>query len=187
MRGVKKMPLFNSDEELEALFQKYQPVVLSLQAQYYVRDMLEDDWIQEGRIIFYKCWTAYDEAFGSTFGSFYKQALQNHIFSLLRKQKAVKRQAEVNASSYESLTQTYGAEFFDAALGCEMDDPISRLIVKDVLSEYPTFCAPMERRVLNLFLQGNEIAEIAEIMHVHPQSVGSAFHRALRKIRQEIL
>lgn len=182
------MPITNScvDDELEVLFQKYQPVILNLQSQYYVRDMLEDDWIQEGRIILYKCWSSYDETLGSTFGAFFKQSFQNHIFSKLRKQRAVKRQAEMNASSYEMITQEYGAEFFDVVLGYAKDDPVSRLIVKEALTAYPTYCAPMERRVLNLFLQGKEMMEISDIMEVSQRAAGSAFNRAMNKIRKEI-
>lgn len=171
---------------ISELLQQYLPVILSVRSQYYLKDMLLDDWLQEGMIILFKCYQSYDEQYGSTFGSYFKKSFQHHIYSLLRKQLAVKRQADYQTVSYEQLTQEYGTEFFDSMEKSQAGDQTQRMIVKETISNYPMICAPLERKVMALFLQGYELTEIKIALDLTERATKSAFYRAVKKIRQEI-
>ena len=43
------------EEALEVLYRQYRPLVYSLRKKYFLRELDEQDWFQEGFIIFYDC------------------------------------------------------------------------------------------------------------------------------------
>lgn len=105
-----------NSEAFKKLFNQYKPVVFALQQKYFLRDLDSEDWLQEGRIIFFQVLQRYEAERGATLGKFFKLAFCNHILSLLRKQNAMKRRTALLSSSLEALVEK------DDSFGMEQTD-----------------------------------------------------------------
>ncbi len=92
----------NGDEEaFAALYQKYFPLLLRLKNTYYLRNYVTEDWEQEARIALYQALRTYEKSKGVSFGSYYKSIISNQIYSLLRKQNALKRRDQKDEVSID--------------------------------------------------------------------------------------
>ena len=74
-----------NEESLMILYRQYHPLVYSLRRKYFLRDLDEQDWLQEGLIIFYGCIEAYEVQYGVSLGALFKRSFENRIRSLIRK------------------------------------------------------------------------------------------------------
>lgn len=102
----------NGDEEaFSMLYQKYFPLLLRLKNIYYLRNYVSEDWEQEARIALYQALKTYENNKGVSFGSYYKSIISNQIYSLLRKQNALKRRDQKNEISIEQKIATEGPDF----------------------------------------------------------------------------
>lgn len=79
-----------NEDSLMTLYRQYHPLVYALRKKYFLRDLDEQDWLQEGLIIFYGCVQAYEVAYGVSFGALFKRSFENRIRSLIRKECAYK-------------------------------------------------------------------------------------------------
>lgn len=94
------------NNELEKYFHRYRPVVLKIKNEFYLRELDLDDWLQEGFIVFHHSVMNFKDDLGVTFGLYFKQNFRRHIISLLRKEQAQKRKADLEACSLETLGET---------------------------------------------------------------------------------
>ncbi|MFR2689107.1 MAG: sigma-70 family RNA polymerase sigma factor, partial [Enterococcus faecium] len=102
----------NGDEEaFAALYQKYFPLLLRLKNTYYLRNYVTEDWEQEARIALYQALRTYEKSKGVSFGSYYKSIISNQIYSLLRKQNALKRRDQKDEVSIDQKIETEGPDF----------------------------------------------------------------------------
>ncbi len=97
----------NGDEEaFSTLYQKYYPLLLRLKNSYYVRNFMNEDWEQEARVALYQALKTYENNKGVSFGSYYKSVITNQIYSLLRKQNALKRRDQKDEVSMEQKMES---------------------------------------------------------------------------------
>ncbi|MBO3090878.1 hypothetical protein J5F27_02960 [Schleiferilactobacillus harbinensis] len=90
-------------EALEALFQKYLPLVNSIRKHYFVRLFDDDDWYQEARLCCYQSCCRFDGRRGSKFGGFFKYCFTNHVRGLVRREMAAKRKGDADNVSLEQM------------------------------------------------------------------------------------
>ncbi len=103
----------NGDEEaFAALYQKYFPLLLRLKNTYYLRNYVTEDWEQEARIALYQALRTYEKSKGVSFGSYYKSIISNQIYSLLRKQNALKRRDQKDEVSIDQKNRDRRTRFF---------------------------------------------------------------------------
>lgn len=94
---------YNDSDALQQLVRKYQPMVDRMFKMYWLNGYDRNDWYQESYIVCYETCQRFDGSHGSRFANFFKMRFNNHIISLIRAQRAVKRQANNGACSYEDL------------------------------------------------------------------------------------
>ncbi|MGR3741365.1 hypothetical protein [Companilactobacillus sp. DQM5] len=92
----------NSSEALKKLFNKFLPITEGIISMYYIRNFDRNDWIQEAYIVCHETCFRFNGEQGSKFGNFYKMRLANHAKSLLRRELALKRKINKEASSFET-------------------------------------------------------------------------------------
>ncbi|WP_461219305.1 sigma-70 family RNA polymerase sigma factor [Lapidilactobacillus salsurivasis] len=89
-------------QALEALVAKYQPMIQNASHQYYLRFFGPDEWQQEARIVCYQTCLLFCTQHDCQFGAFFKLRFHNHMRSLVRRELALKRRADVESISYDS-------------------------------------------------------------------------------------
>ncbi len=162
-----------NEDSLMTLYRQYHPLVYALRKKYFLRDLDEQDWLQEGLIIFYGCVQAYEVAYGVSFGALFKRSFENRIRSLIRKECAYKRKTNAGAVSFEELV----TEGFES--GCEYptlyDNPLQQLIVEEVFQESQKSLSPLEMKaLLNSCLNETMVKKEKEYV--------SAYNRSRRKV-----
>lgn len=141
--------------------------------------MMPEDLSQEG--MFGLLSAIYSFKFGAetTFKTYADKCILNSMLSAL---KAYSRKKHLPLNSFVSidsdeleLTDTLSPEDIIIA-----NDEISRMhkIIEEQLS-------PFEKRVVNLYLSGNNYREIASELHITQKSVDNAMQRVHKKLRAE--
>ena len=69
-------------EALQHLFYQYRPLIYSIKSKYFLRDFDEQDWLQEGLIMFHECLQRFEEEFGTTLGALFKKSFENKAILL---------------------------------------------------------------------------------------------------------
>ena len=163
------------EDALEALYRQYRPLVYSLRKKYFLRELDEQDWFQEGFIIFYDCIQAFESDYGTSLGVLFKRSFENRIRSLIRREFAYKRKTNIGAVSFE---QTIADGFEDL---CEYtshtDDALQQLLLQEVFAESQQLLSPLEMKALYQsvsFTENDALKADASLM--------SAYNRSRRKI-----
>lgn len=172
-------------EAFDRLYRQYHPVVFKMQTKYYLKGFDQEDWLQEGRIVFFRSLEKFKEGHKVTVGNFFKLNFENHVRSLVRKQCAFKRKGDMTAVSLDQKIDTQGETFFDG-IQIEEAQALDYLIIREKLEEFPKILSSFERVTFEEYIDGKELVEIAETHDVQLVKVRSAYDRAKKKIRSLI-
>lgn len=160
------------NEALDTLYRQYRPLVYSLRKKYFLRDLDEQDWIQEGFIVFYECLCAFETAHGTSLGSFFKRSFENRIRSLIRREFAYKRQANIGAVSFEQTVEE-GLEDL-CQYTSYSPDPLQQILVEETFEEGKKSLSNLELKALSFSLK--------QPTDEMDSSLFSAYNRSRRKI-----
>ncbi|ALS36490.1 RNA polymerase sporulation-specific sigma factor [Enterococcus rotai] len=166
----------------DRLYRKYHPVVYKFRKKYYLKDFDREDWLQEGRIIFYRSLEKYEEAHNVSIGKFFKSNFENHVRSLIRKQCALKRTIDTQSVSLDQKIEHQGESFFDY-IETEEPDVLEQMIIREKLEQLPTALSPFERITFEEYINGKELDEIAKDTDSREVTVRSAYDRAKKKLK----
>lgn len=164
------------------LYRKYHPVVYKFRKKYYLKDFDREDWLQEGRIIFYRSLEKYEEAHNASIGKFFKSNFENHVRSLIRKQWALKRTIDTQSVSLDQKIEHQGESFFDY-IETEEPDVLEQMIIREKLEQLPKVLSPFERITFEEYINGKELDEIAKDTDSREVTVRSAYDRAKKKLK----
>lgn len=166
----------------ERLFNKYHPIIKKMRQKYTIRSFDRDDWMQEGRIVFFNSVVNYDADLKITLGAFFKNNFRNRIFSILRFEMAYKRKAGFAAQSLEELEEE--AE----VLGQQVSriTPQNQLMVKETYAEYETLLSPFEKEVSVLLFQGLRPDQIADRLGYDVTKIQNALLRCKQKLSRQL-
>ncbi|MHC5269321.1 sigma-70 family RNA polymerase sigma factor [Enterococcus sp. LJL98] len=160
---------------LEQLYRQYRPLIYSLRKKYFLRDLDEQDWFQEGFIIFYDCIQAYEINYGVSLGALFKRSFENRIRSLIRREFAYKRKSNVGAVSFE---QTIAEGLEDLCrYTSHTEDPLQQLLLEETLLESQSQLSPLEMKALYL-----GVLKIEGAVFEEDPSMVSAYNRSRRKM-----
>ena len=106
--------LAGDQEQFQALYGQYQPVIYKCMKKYYLKDYDTEDWLQEGRIVFFRTLERFDSEKQASLGKFFKRNFENHVHSLIRHQCAYKRRTDTLSISLEQRLESAGEEFRDS-------------------------------------------------------------------------
>lgn len=166
----------------EAEFEKCRGIVYALRKRYDLNGYDEDDWLQEGRLIYWKSRESYDESRGITLIGFFAINLQRHIISILRSQMAMKRNSGLETISLDELIWRVG----DAGIKPKFDkgeDGAEGVVLRDLLSDFSSMLSRFESVVWVNLLLGKSSEEISETVDLTVDQVNNAVDRVKRKIR----
>ena len=121
--------LAGDQEQFQALYGQYQPVIYKCMKKYYLKDYDTEDWLQEGRIVFFRTLERFDSEKQASLGKFFKRNFENHV------------------------------------------------------AAFPTRLSSLEQQILNAYLKGYTLEEIAKVRGGTFSAVRSAYDRAKAKMK----
>ncbi|UQS87018.1 sigma-70 family RNA polymerase sigma factor [Nicoliella spurrieriana] len=165
------------ESAIKALFSKYRPVVNKIWRQYFINGMEIDDWNQEALIVLVRIIDQYDCERGVSFGSFYRQALKNRFFDLIRRKNAQKRMPDKMLSSFDAFESFYSDTLVDFSSFC----PEKRILQNEQIELILSRLSFLERSILIETFRNASLKEIATKYHCSENKVVNAFERCKRK------
>lgn len=180
-----------SDEELisrmrsgesgisDYLMEKYKGMVRKKARAMFLIGGDNDDLIQEGMIGLFKAVRDYQAGKDTSFQTFARICVDRQIYSAIQNSNRQKHQP---LNSYVSLSQDDDENFDEVwAENPEsiiIDQENTRNLEKEIYGKL----SPMERKVLESYLNGCSYAEIADILGKSPKSIDNALKRIRTKI-----
>lgn len=171
-----------SKDAADFLLEKYKPCVRSMSRARFLIGGDTDDLIQEGMIGLYKAIRDYDPNKEASFRTF-------AVLCIARQQNTAIESSNRNKNrplnSYVSLSDE---EWETAFAKMKEDSPekivIDREATDEAMRRIREALSPMERRVLDLYLQDHDYQEIAKIMQKEPKAIDNALQRIRAKVRK---
>ncbi len=172
----------NDSSNFEYLFKRYIPVIKKLRAKYSIRNFEWDDWLQEGRIVFFNTIINFDENLKITLGAFFRTNFTNRIYSILRFEMAYKRKAGLTAQSIEGID----GDLEIVSKKISKITPHNNLIIKENYVEYESLLSQFEKEVSVLLFKGNCPEEIAEQLGYDVVKIQNALVRCKQKLSEQM-
>jgi RNA polymerase sporulation-specific sigma factor len=172
----------NDSSNFEILFKRYIPVIKKLRTRYSIRNLEWDDWLQEGRIVFFNSVVNFDENLKITLGAFFRTNFTNRIYSILRFEMAYKRKAGLTAQSIESVD----GDLETATKKISKITLHSNLVIKESYAEYESLLSKFEKEVSVLLFKGNCPEEIAEKLGYEVIKIQNAIVRCKQKLSEQM-
>ena len=178
-----------SDEELirrlragekgipEYLLEKYKPFVKSRSRALFLVGGDREDLIQEGMIGLFKAIRDYDEEKGVPFAGFAKLCIERQLYTAI---ESAGRQKNAPLNGYVSLSE----ETENLVDGGIEEAVIQREFFQQIYEEAQTYLSPLEREVLELYLEGQDYTEIAKVLGKTDKSIDNALQRIKSKIKK---
>ncbi|MBR1409047.1 MAG: RNA polymerase sporulation sigma factor SigH [Clostridia bacterium] len=181
------------DEEASAyLLNKYKNFVRSKAHSYFLVGADHEDIVQEGMIGLFKAIRDFRPDKLASFHAFAEICITRQIITAI---KTATRQKHIPLNSYISLNKPiYEDEsertLMDVITGSRALDPEELLIGQESMSRIESrideVLSPLERRVLDAYLDGKSYQEIAEAEGRHVKSIDNALQRVKRKLERLI-
>lgn len=175
-----------SDDDLEELYQRYKPIVYKLKKKYYIADMDCDDWLQEGRIIFYQSFASFDMDRGLTLGAYFKKNFDRFCCSKVRYQCAKKRIGDLKGIRVGHLIDNLGQIEDKNVMPIEGIDIDDEVVLQEVMENFPNCLSKFESAVFASYLLGEEEEEIARQLKAQLGAVKGALGRVKMKLHAYI-
>ena len=192
-------PEILSDEELvsawrhgdeyaaEKLIERYKNMVRMKSRPYFLIGADREDLVQEGMIGLYKAVRDYSPEHEMSFRSFADMCVHRQIITAI-KRATRKKHAPLNSyvSIYRNDDEERDRPLIDTMQTVRTDNPeemfISRESLEGMRGMLENMLSPLEKRVLDLFLDGRSYQEIAEIIARGTKTVDNALQRIKKKL-----
>ncbi|HLR09190.1 MAG TPA: RNA polymerase sporulation sigma factor SigH [Bacillota bacterium] len=177
-------------QALDFLIQKYKNYVRAKARTYFLIGADREDIIQEGMIGLYKAIRDYDRDKLSSFKAFAELCVTRQMITAI---KTATRQKHIPLNSYISLDKPMYEEesdrtLLDVVAGSKATDPQVLLINQekygDMEQKLSELLSELERKVLQLYLDGCSYQEISVALKRHVKSIDNALQRVKRKLEQ---
>ena len=177
-------------EAVDFLMEKYKPLVRKKARALFLIGGENDDLIQEGMIALFKALREYDPSKESSFGGFASVCVGRHLCNVI---KCANRLKNVPLNSYvsiyapagspqESSRETVGDTLQPQELMNPEDILIDKENVTDLESAMEEQLSPFEKRVVELYMDGKDYQQIAEILKKSAKSIDNALQRIKKKL-----
>lgn len=173
---------------IDVLFERYKNLVRKKAKAMYLAGGDSDDLIQEGMIGLYKAVRDYDDGKEATFATFASLCINRQMISAVT---AYNRKKNTPLNSYLSFDLPANTDdendmrLVDVLKSDNDSDPESMyidreytLLLKKHLMES---LSPFEKQVIELYLEGNDYREIANILNKPPKAIDNALQRIRTK------
>lgn len=171
----------------EALCERHKNLVRIKARPYFLIGADREDLLQEGMIGLYKAVRDYKTEHNMSFRAFAEICIVRQIITAI-KQATRKKHAPLNTyvSFYKAADEDGERTLIDTMPAAKMDNPeelmISRESMEDMTNMLNTMLSPLEKSVLELFLEGHSYQEIAAALGRGSKTVDNALQRIKKKI-----
>ena len=176
-------------EIADYIMEKYKPLVRKKTNVMYLIGGEPEDLIQEGMIGLFKAVRDFDLEKEVSFFTFAELCINRQLYSTL---EASNRKKHIPLNTYISFSaqeEGEGANLEDL-IADEALSPEQMLIEQERKEEFQRRLeeklSPMEKKVLYLYLEGNNYTQIGEIMNKPPKSIDNALQRIRGKIKKDM-
>ncbi len=172
---------------IDVLFERYKNLVRKKAKAMFLAGGDSDDLIQEGMIGLYKAVRDYDDSKEATFATFASLCINRQMISAVT---AYNRKKNTPLNSYLSFDLPANADDENEmrlvdVLKVDDSDPESMYIDREytlLLKEHlMKSLSPFEKQVIELYLEGNDYREIANILGRPPKAIDNALQRIRTK------
>ena len=166
----------SEDKPFELLLDTYRPLIFKEVSFYYDRYGLtsadREDLSQEAAVALYLAALTYTEEKSATFGTYAAVCIRNRIVSFIR--------------SLSSQVKTVSIETEDEGVSFISPEQlvIEREAQKDFFERISKILTPLEKSVLDLFLETRDYSEIADRLSINRKAVDNAMCRIRSKLRK---
>ncbi len=167
-------------EITDYILEKYKPLVRKYANAMYLIGGETDDLIQEGMIGLFKAIRDFCLDKDSSFFHFAGLCIHRQLYSAI---EASNRKKHQPLNSYLSFFEQ-GAEGSIGFTSSPEQLVIEQEVSRDLWNRVNSRLSPMEKQVLQFYLDGNNYMQIAGLMKKSPKSVDNALQRIRQKIRQ---
>lgn len=177
-----------NEKAMDELFNRYKGLVRMKTRTLYLVGGDSDDLIQEGMIGLYKAMIGYDSKKYASFATFAGLCIDRQIVNAIQ---ASNRKKNVPLNTYVSFElpasqdEDNELKLVDVLNSSQEQNPeklyIDREITDSLESRIRNSLSSYERKVLDLYLDGNDYIEIAKIINKTPKSVDNAIQRIRSK------
>lgn len=180
----------DNNQALDILINRYKNFVRAKARTYFLIGADREDIIQEGMIGLYKAIRDYDGDKLASFRGFAELCITRQILTAI---KMATRQKHIPLNSYVSLDKPIYDEESDRTLldvitGVEAIDPQELLINRekfgDLQVKLSELLSDLERKVLDLYVEGRTYQEISIELKRHEKSIDNAIQRVKRKLEE---
>lgn len=175
------------NDAMEQLCAEYKDTVRMLARPYFLIGADRDDLIQEGMIGLFKAVRDYKSDKEASFYSFAQLCITRQLSSAL---EASNRKKHMPLNTYISFSQSDsdGTEF-EEMLQDDIASPEQLLIEKEKFKEFKeqlwNKLSNMEKKVLQLYLEGNNYTSIAHMLGKSDKSIDNALSRIRQKLKRK--
>ena len=176
-------------KDTDTLMERYKELVRIKARTYFLIGADRDDVVQEGMIGLYKAILDFQPEKDSSFRTFAQLCVVRQILSAIRVSSRMKH---LPLNEYISLNRPVNDEDGKETTMIDLLPDPNSLSPEEILlgqeerhrldDQINVLLSPMEKRVLQLFLQGLDYTQIAEQMDKKPKSVDNALQRVKQKI-----
>ena len=178
----------STDAALEYLLNKYKNFVRTKARSYFLIGADHEDIVQEGMIGLYKAIRDFREDKLSSFRAFAELCVTRQIITAI---KTATRQKHIPLNSYVSLNRPIYDEdsertLLDVITEETPSNPDEMLIDREdyyhIEGRIGEMLSPLEKEVLEKYMDGKSYVEIAQDMNRHVKSIDNALQRIKRKL-----
>lgn len=161
----------------EYLLEKYKPIVKSRCRVLFLIGGDREDLIQEGMIGLFKAIRDFDPEKGAPFAAFAKLCIERNLYTAI---ETAGRMKYAPLNGYVSLSEE-SENLMDSGIE---EAVIQKAIFQQIYENAQNYLSPMEKEVLELYLEGKDYTEIAKELKKSDKSIDNALQRIKIKIRK---
>lgn len=175
---------------VECLLREYSGMVIGKAKSFFAPGVEKDDFIQEGMLGVVETIRTYRPEKGIAFGTFLSHCLQDRLVGVLIRCQRQKHRPLNQALSLDQATSEEGNEIFLSLVATLSPDPLEEIIDKErrraILRFLDQWLSKLERAAIELYIQGESYATIAQQLREEKKVIDNALNRAKRKIRRQL-
>lgn len=172
----------------EILINRYERMVNTISASYYLQGAEREDIVQEGMVGLWEAIHDYSRSKECSFRSFARMCVTRQIITAVRAYSCQKHNllnSSISLQDYNRQDDEYGQiiNMQDLSVPPLDEQMIAGEQMHQLRHYISTSCSNLERTVLNLFLEGKSYLEISELCNKSTKSIDGA----LQRVRQKLL
>lgn len=166
---------------MDLLIERYKRQVRNQARTLYLMGGDNDDLIQEGMLGLFKAIRDYRPEKEASFEAFARLCISRQLYSAVQ---AAGRQKHVPLNTYVEFSDQLDTQEDGPQAKSPEDLLIDRENIERIREEMGKSLSPMEKKILQSYLEGESYTEIASCLDRPPKSVDNALQRIRRKLKK---